>query len=115
MSPLYLAVCTDGPATTLFLAQISLVLALACIGKIGGAYLGKSPRESLVVGFGLNARGAMGMVLTTIALEYKWIDQRIFVALIVMALATSMLGAVGIKHLLGRRPVGLNQKTVSPP
>jgi Kef-type K+ transport system membrane component KefB len=50
----------------------------------------------------MNARGAVGIVLTTVALEYGLIDQRIFVAFIVMALATSVLSAVGIKHLLGR-------------
>jgi Kef-type K+ transport system membrane component KefB len=49
----------------------------------------------------LNARGAVGIVLTTIALESGLIDQRIFVALIIMALATSTLSAVGIKQLLG--------------
>jgi Kef-type K+ transport system membrane component KefB len=51
---------------------------------------------------GMNARGAVGIVLTTVALEYGLIDQRIFVAFIVMALATSVLSAVGIKHLLGQ-------------
>jgi Kef-type K+ transport system membrane component KefB len=51
----------------------------------------------------MNARGAVGIVLTTVALDYGLIDQRIFVALIVMALATSVLSAVGIKHLMGRR------------
>ena len=51
----------------------------------------------------MNARGAVGIVLTTVALEYGLIDQRIFVALIIMALATSVLSAVGIKHLLGLR------------
>jgi Kef-type K+ transport system membrane component KefB len=54
-----------------------------------------------MVALGMNARGAVGIVLTTVALEYGLIDQRIFVALVVMALATSVLSAVGIKHLLG--------------
>ena len=86
--------------TSFDVVLVVVVLVLACIGKIGGAYLGatlggKRPRESLVVAFGLNARGAMGIVLTTIALQYQLIDQRIFVALIIMALATSALSAVG--------------------
>jgi len=88
---------------------VVFVLLVACIGKISGVYLGatlggKRPREALLVALGMNARGAVGIVLTTVALEYGLIDQRIFVALIAMALATSVLSAVGIKHLLGRAP-----------
>jgi hypothetical protein len=37
-----------------------------------------------------------------VAQEFELIDQRIFVAFLTMALATSVLSAVGIKHLLGR-------------
>ena len=90
------------------LALVVFVLLVACIGKISGVYLGatlggKQPRDALMVALGMNARGAVGVVLTTVALEYGLIDQRIFVAFIVMALATSVLSAVGIKHLLGPR------------
>jgi Kef-type K+ transport system membrane component KefB len=89
------------------LALVVFVLLVACVGKISGVYLGatlggKQPRDALVVALGMNARGAVGIVLTTVALEYGLIDQRIFVAFIVMALATSVLSAVGIKHLLGK-------------
>jgi Kef-type K+ transport system membrane component KefB len=92
------------------LALVAFVLLVACIGKISGVFLGarlggKSPREALLVALGMNARGAVGIVLTTVALESGLIDQRIFVALIIMALATSTLSAVGIKHLLGQAPL----------
>jgi Kef-type K+ transport system membrane component KefB len=85
---------------------VGFVLLIACVGKISGVFLGarlggKKPREALIVALGMNARGAVGIVLTTVALEYGLIDQRIFVALIIMALATSVFSAVGIKHLLG--------------
>jgi Kef-type K+ transport system membrane component KefB len=85
---------------------VGFVLLVACAGKISGVFLGariggKKPREALIVALGMNARGAVGIVLTTVALEYGLIDQRIFVALIIMALATSVFSAVGIKHLLG--------------
>ncbi len=88
------------------LVLVVFVLVVACVGKIGGVYSaarleGKKPREALVVALGMNARGAVGIVLTTVALEYGLIDQRIFVALIIMALATSVLSAVGIKRLVG--------------
>ncbi len=76
-------------------ALVLVVLLIASLGKIGGATLGArlggmSLREALAVGSGLNARGAIEIILATVALEYKIIDQRIFIALVVMALLTSM-------------------------
>ncbi len=86
---------------------VVFILLVACIGKLSGVFLGatlggKPPREALLVAIGMNARGAVGIVLTTVALEYGLIDQRIFVAFIIMALATSVLSAIGIKHLAGQ-------------
>lgn len=89
------------------LGLVAFVLLVACLGKISGVYLGgrlggKQPRDALVVALAMNARGAVGIVLTTVALESGLIDQRIFVAFIAMALATSVLSAVGIKRVLGQ-------------
>jgi Kef-type K+ transport system membrane component KefB len=87
------------------LPLVLIVFAIACAGKIGGAslgaWLGGMPRrEALAVGFGMNARGAMEMILASVALEYQVIDQRIFVALITMALTTSMLSGPVMQRLL---------------
>jgi Kef-type K+ transport system membrane component KefB len=84
---------------------VSLILIVACVGKIGGvgfgALIGKfPPREALAIGFGMNARGAMGMILASVALEYQLIDQRVFIALIIMALVTSMLSGPIMQRLL---------------
>ncbi len=75
---------------------IILIFVVACAGKILGAGIGAlasgmPERKSLAVGFGLNARGAMEIVLASAALDYGLIDQRIFIALIIMALATTMI------------------------
>jgi Kef-type K+ transport system membrane component KefB len=77
-------------------ALVALVffLAVGCkvFGASLGAYLGGlSKRESLAVGFGLNARGAMEIILGTLALNAGLIDAKMFVALVVMALITSMM------------------------
>ncbi len=90
------------------LPLVLVVFVIACAGKIGGAslgaWLGGMPRrEALAVGFGMNARGAMEMVLAAVALEYQVIDQRIFVALITMALTTSMLSGPMMQRLLQRQ------------
>lgn len=71
------------------------VLAISFAGKIigsgiGASYGGFNFRESLAVGFGMNARGAMEIILGLIALENGLIDEKLFVALVIMAIVTSM-------------------------
>lgn len=90
---------------------VGMVLLIACVGKIGGAGLGAwlggmSWREALAVGAGMNARGAMEIILAYIALDCKLIDQRIFVALVIMALTTSMLSGPILMRLLPRQAKG---------
>jgi len=96
-------------AASFDLPLVCLVFVIACVGKIGGvgfgAWLGgMPPREALAVGVGMNARGAMEVILATVALESGLIDQRVFVALIVMALVTSVLSGPMMQWLLGLAP-----------
>jgi Kef-type K+ transport system membrane component KefB len=75
---------------------VLVVLSIACIGKVLGVTLGLRAskmqwKQSAVIGFALNARGAMEMILATVAKDAGLIDDHIFVALIIMALVTSML------------------------
>ena len=72
-----------------------VILAIAFTGKIigsgSGARLGGFTwRESLAVGFGMNARGAMEIILGIIALENGLINERVFVSLVILPLVTSM-------------------------
>jgi len=72
-----------------------VILFIAFVGKIAGSGLGAwlggfSKAEALVIGFGMNARGAMEIILGSIALENKLINEKVFVSLVVMALLTSM-------------------------
>ena len=88
---------------------VGVVLVVATIGKLagaaGGAWLGgRSVRESFAIGFALNARGAMGIVLTGVALDYQLISERVFVALIFMSVATSAIGAAVIPKLVTAMP-----------
>jgi Kef-type K+ transport system membrane component KefB len=82
-----------------------IVLAIACVGKIVGATVGAwigglSRREALAVGFAMNVRGAVEIVVASIALEAQIIDARLFVALVLMALATSVIGGPAIRTLV---------------
>jgi Kef-type K+ transport system membrane component KefB len=75
---------------------VLVVISIACIGKVLGVTLGLRAskmqwKQSAVVGFALNARGAMEMILATVAKDAGLIDDHIFVALIIMALVTSVI------------------------
>jgi Kef-type K+ transport system membrane component KefB len=91
--------------TNFDLALVTTLTAFACLSKVGavllGAWLAGMPvnRETWAIGFGLNARGATGIILASVGLEYGLIDERIFVAVVVMALATSLLSGPMIKLL----------------
>jgi Kef-type K+ transport system membrane component KefB len=83
------------------------VLVIACLGKILGCGLaarwaGMPPRTAWSIGFAMNARGAMEIILGTLALEAGLIRERMFVALVVMALVTSMMSGPAIRRLLGK-------------
>jgi Kef-type K+ transport system membrane component KefB/mannitol/fructose-specific phosphotransferase system IIA component (Ntr-type) len=83
-----------------------LVLVIACAGKLIGCVAsarlsGVHWRESWAIGFGMNARGAMEIILGLLALEAGVIDERLFVALVVMALVTSLVSGPAMKRVLG--------------
>ena len=87
------------------LTIVSIVLALAFVGKVLGASIGAriggmSRNHSLAVGFGMNARGAMEIILGTLALNAGLISKPIFVALIIMALVTSITSGPLMKKFL---------------
>jgi len=82
-----------------------LVLGIATIAKVlgcsvGGRLGGLKWREAGAVAFGLNARGAMEIILALLALEADMIRPKMFVALVVMALATSLMSGPFMKRLL---------------
>ncbi len=84
------------------------VLGIACTGKLlgctaGARFGGLGWREAFAVGAGMNVRGAMEIILGTLALEAGIIGERLFVALVVMALATSLAGGPLMARILRRR------------
>jgi Kef-type K+ transport system membrane component KefB/mannitol/fructose-specific phosphotransferase system IIA component (Ntr-type) len=82
----------------LFFAVASVAKVVGCsVGARGG---GLAWREAIAVGFGLNARGAMGILLALVALDASVIRPQVFVALVVMALGTSLLSGPVMKRLL---------------
>ncbi len=98
---------------TNFIANFNLpvtltVIAVACVGKLLGAGWGArlggmDRRTAWGVGLAMNARGAMEMILGILALQYGLIRESMFVALVVMALFTSLVSAPAIHFLIRRR------------
>ncbi len=91
------------------LTLVLIVLFLAVVCKLVGASLGAwigglKGRDAIAVGFGLNARGAMEIILGTLALNAGLIDERMFVALVIMALITSIMSGPLMKIFLTVKP-----------
>jgi Kef-type K+ transport system membrane component KefB len=86
-------------------ATVGAVLAIACTGKVLGCaaaarLAGMAPRVAWAVGFALNSRGMMEIVLGTVALQAGVINERTYVALVVMALVTSAVAGPLIQRAL---------------
>lgn len=84
---------------------VSIVTCIAVVTKLLGAGLGAlwgglTLKQALGVGFGMNARGAMEIVLGLLALQAGLITMPLFVALVVMAVLTSILAGPMLKYLL---------------
>lgn len=89
------------------LGLVLLVLAIATVGKVipctvAARWMGLPRDEARAIGFGMNARGAMEIILGVLALEAGIIGDRLFVALVVMALVTSMTSGLLIQSAFGR-------------
>jgi len=82
-----------------------IIIVIAFAGKIIGSGLGTrlggfTWRESFAAACGMNARGAMEIILSIVALENGLINEKVFVSLVVMALVTSMSSGPLMKWLL---------------
>jgi len=83
------------------------VLLIATVGKLAGCWLGATwaglnRRDCWAIGFGMNARGAMEIILGMLALNAGLISVRLFVALVAMAVVTSMISGPFMQMILGQ-------------
>ena len=81
------------------------VLLLAVSGKIIGSTLGARAgglgwREAWGIGCGMSAQGTMGIILGLLALKFGVINEHLFVALVVMALVTSLMSGPLMQRVL---------------
>ena len=94
------------------------VIFVACAGKLLGAGLGArlggmDRRTAWGVGLAMNARGAMEMILGLLALQAGLIREPMFVALVVMALFTSLVSGPMMHALISSRKEITLKETVN--
>lgn len=87
------------------LALFFLVCAVlfATLGKALGSYLGARAagiqhKESLAIGFGLNARGLMGLVIALVAYQKNLIDEQVFSILVAMSFITTLIAPIVLRN-----------------
>lgn len=90
------------------LALTGAVIGVASFGKMAGAYAGgrllahQDHWTALAFGSGLNARGAMEIIIATIGLSLGILGQEMFSIIVVMAIATSVMAPLALRFTLAR-------------
>ncbi|HEX6068817.1 MAG TPA: cation:proton antiporter, partial [Longimicrobiaceae bacterium] len=89
-----------------FLGIVLLVIAVASVGKVVGGYVGArwigrtGHWEALSFGAGMNARGAMEIIVASIGLSIGILSRDMFSIVVVMALATSLMAPPALRWTL---------------
>ncbi|MYZ46279.1 cation:proton antiporter [Propylenella binzhouense] len=118
LAPLFFAsigVRVDLGAVTAVPGFLLALLATAFLGKLIGAGVparltGLSSREAVAVGVGMSGRGAVELIIASIALEAGLFDQpdpvvaNLFSALVIMAVVTTLVTPLGLRRVLAAVP-----------
>ena len=83
------------------------LIAVATVGKLGGAYLasrsaGVSRAESAALGFMMNTRGLMELVVLNVGLDLGVISSRLFTMLVLMAIVSTVITTPALRRCLRR-------------
>ena len=86
------------------LAWAAVLVAVASVGKLGGAYIGGAlarldRRERLALGVGLNARGALEIVVATVGVSLGVLNPRMYTVIVMIAITTSVAAPPLLRHL----------------
>jgi Kef-type K+ transport system membrane component KefB/nucleotide-binding universal stress UspA family protein len=92
----------------------AIVIAVASLAKLLGAYAGgrlaRLPRqEALALGVGLNARGALEIVIATVGLSLGVLNTRSYTVVVLMAIVTSM-AAPPLLRMIAKRWQGSDEE-----
>jgi Kef-type K+ transport system membrane component KefB/nucleotide-binding universal stress UspA family protein len=91
------------------------LIAIASVGKFGGAFIGGKLaglnfRESLALGTGMNARGSTEVIVATIGLSMGALSQNLFTMIVTMAVITTMAMPPTLRWALSRLPMRKEEK-----
>lgn len=86
---------------------VAAAVVIASVGKVLGCYIagklsGLGKRESLAVASGMLGQGTMGVILGKLALEAGLINDEFFVAIVCVALITTLVSGPAIQRVLRR-------------
>jgi len=91
-----------------------IVLFIACFGKFVGCYLGAwacgiSHWERLALGSGMNARGAMEIIVATIGLSLGVLGVEMYSIVVMVAIATSLMAPPLLRYTLSKVKMGATE------
>jgi Kef-type K+ transport system membrane component KefB/nucleotide-binding universal stress UspA family protein len=94
-----------------FLLLTAGLILLASVGKFLGAFLGGrigglTYAESFAVGCGMNARGSTEIIVASIGLSMGALNERLYTAIVAMAVVTTMVMPPMLRWALARLPLG---------
>ena len=119
-SPIFFAVAglkvdVSSLANPRLLRLALVVIGVATFGKVVGAYLGSrylSKQDhwtSLAYGAGLNARGAVEIIVASIGLSLGILSQEVFSMIVVMAVVTSLAAPFALRAIFRRIEPGADE------
>jgi Kef-type K+ transport system membrane component KefB len=93
-------------------AWCALTVVLATFGKFGGAYFaarlsGRSHPEATALGYMMNTRGLMELVVLNVGYDLGVISQRMFTMLVIMAVFSNVITMPALRRYLPRAGVPL--------
>lgn len=92
-----------------------LVIGVAVGGKLVGCYVGGrlgrlSHWESLAIGFGMNARGAMELIVALIGLSLGLLTQEVYATIVMVAVVTSFMAPVLLRIAVPHIPMRSDER-----
>ena len=89
-----------GEALAWSVALLGVALGLKFLGSFLGARAAKlTTREGLVLGAGLNARGALEIIIATVGLSLGVLNETSFTMIVMIPLVTSLFASIGVRLL----------------
>ena len=93
----------------------ALVIAIAVLGKLIGCYAGSRAGglgnlEATAVGFGMIARGAMGLVVALIGLSLGLLTNEMYSTIVLVAVVTTFIAPLLLRTIVPRLPITVEER-----